>query len=893
MVGDGAVPRGQSPPNKQVSEQDGADGGRSQKTRKRLAVHEDGGASTPRCSLTTGGIQVDDETRSFLSGIMQKHFLFGQIPKGDYETIFSALKLQEFAVEEVVFRQGDMGESCYFIKQGKFNVNIDGRDLKQMGVSDTFGELALLYQMPRTATISCTEKSLCYVMDQMRFRGCMNNLSSKKEETVLTFLRSDQNFSALAVEDHKALSNACALQTFHDGEEILREGEVGEWMFIVVSGKVELSDTKVTHLEKTGFILGSIGFMYGRRQACGAKAQGEVSCLALGKKAVAQLPEIVQDVLRRCAFKAALQALPRKTEEDQVIQHLSAAQQHVLISGVEDGTFDPGEIIVAPGDPGQLIMVIDGEVAMVPPDAVTNSVERGEQNFVAPEVNVRSSAERVLMEGMGYGESPQLRDGLPMERYVIALGHVRMHRITHEAVLGLFGEPLKQIARRNEIKKVLSDIFLFKNLREDQIERTVQRMEQVSYNAGDVIVRQDDPSKHFFLIQSGTICVKKGSTVLRTLGRWDYFGERGLLNGEPRSATCSAMEPCICLVLEAEVFLDIVGMFRKELERRMQLQDLNITMSDLVSVAIVGRGTFGVVRLVHHKANQKKQYALKAVRKLHIVKNNQEKSIVMEREVNAQCFHPCIVQFIKTFQDTQHIYFLTEFLGGGDLFLAIRSIGILTLLQTQFFSGSITLAIEYLHARGIMYRDLKPENVLLDFKGNTKLVDFGCCKKALRTSTLTGTPEYLAPEVITGKGYTCVVDWWSLGVMMYEFIVGPLPFGADTDDQTKLLREILEKPLFIPKHITDKPSVSILHGMLDKNSAKRLGGSSTGSKDIKMHVFYEGFDWDALAGGWFEPPWKPDAGELRKSWEPGDGDLMKHFKNTGKEQKGMEWARGF
>merc|ERR1719230_2512118 len=180
----------------------------------------------------------------------------------------------------------------------------------------------------------------------------------------------------------------------------------------------------------------------------------------------------------------------------------------------------------------------------------------------------------------------------------------------------------------------------------------------------------------------------------------------------------------------------------------MYLQDLNITFADLKNVAVVGRGTFGVVRLVCAKNDKQKQYALKAVKKWHVVKNNQEKSIVMEREVNAQCFHPCIVQFIKTFQDVHNVYFLTEFLGGGDLFLAIRQIGMLTKDQAQFFSGSIVLGLEYLHGRTIMYRDLKPENVLLDFEGNAKLVDFGCCKKELRTSTLIGTPEYFAPETI-------------------------------------------------------------------------------------------------------------------------------------------------
>merc|ERR1719463_94317 len=136
----------------------------------------------------------------------------------------------------------------------------------------------------------------------------------------------------------------------------------------------------------------------------------------------------------------------------------------------------------------------------------------------------------------------------------------------------------------------------------------------------------------------------------------------------------------------------------------MHLQDLHLTMSDLRMQAVVGRGSFGVVKLVYHVNDASKVYALKCVSKKQAVAQGQQKSIVVERDINAQCYHPCLMQFIKTFQDTKNVYFLTEFLGGGDLFFSIREIGNLTKDQSQFFSASIMLALEYLHARGIIYR---------------------------------------------------------------------------------------------------------------------------------------------------------------------------------------------
>jgi len=253
------------------------------------------------------------------------------------------------------------------------------------------------------------------------------------------------------------------------------------------------------------------------------------------------------------------------------------------------------------------------------------------------------------------------------------------------------------------------------------------------------------------------------------------------------------------------------------------------------------------------------------------------------------------VQFIRTFQDSESVYILTEFLGGGELFYAIREIGRLTKEQAQFYGGSLVLALEYLHTRGIIYRDLKPENVLLDDRGNAKLVDFGCCKKALRTNTFVGTPEYMAPEVIALLGYTCSIDWWALGVIMHEFIVGPLPFGGDTEDQLELFREIREAPLRFPSFLTDVTAISVISGLLQRTPELRLGASTAGAQEIKEHPYFLGFDWDGLAGRYLQPPWKPNLKKLKSKWEHDDEaslpDLVagKPCNVTGS----MAWAAAF
>eukprot|EP00746_Dinoflagellata_sp_MGD_P085157 gnl/MRDRNA2_/MRDRNA2_33732_c0_seq1.p1 gnl/MRDRNA2_/MRDRNA2_33732_c0~~gnl/MRDRNA2_/MRDRNA2_33732_c0_seq1.p1 ORF type:complete len:943 (-),score=211.95 gnl/MRDRNA2_/MRDRNA2_33732_c0_seq1:16-2844(-) len=844
---------------------------------------------------------VNPQDRRVLCKVLQNHFLFAGLEDDERNAVIDRMERKTCAAEEVIFKQKDEGDCCYLIQSGVFNVIIDNRNLKQLRAKHTFGELAMLYNVKRTATVACSHAGVIWKMSGQSFRRCMALLSGRHLAKAMGFLNSDSNFSKLKEEEKKLLAAACSVQEFGTGDQILREGEVGDWMFIVMVGKVVTTDqfgNKTTR--KAGAILGGMGLMYSKKQIFGAKAVDKVTCLALGKSSLERLIGPVEDVLRRSAIKALLENLD-------FFKKLTNDQQNAMIGTFEDGIFDKGECIVSRGARAQFILVMDGEVGVLSESAQPPNLKQAEGDQSAEGADgqpvshtlskdgLEKMTEKTLRPGTCYGEE-NLLENTDMPTFLVAATRVRVHRIGYDMLSNALNAPLKDAIRVNEIKKVLQDIFLFKSLYEDQIDRTVKALQQRKYKDGEHVVQQGEPANHFYLIQSGVVRVMRDGKTLRTLGKWDYFGERGLLLQEKRSATCQAEGACVCLVLDSEVFTDIVGMFKTELEHRIHLQDLNIKMSDLRTKAIVGRGTFGIVKLVHHKADESKVYALKCVNKKQVVRMMQQKSIQVEREINAQCYHPCIMQFIKTFQDQSNVYFLTEFLGGGDLFFAIREIGMLTKQQTQFYSGSIILALENLHERGIMYRDLKPENVLLDFQGNTKMVDFGCCKKALRSYTLVGTPEYLAPEVILGKGYTCAVDWWSLGVMMYEFVCGPLPFGHDTEDQLELFREILEAPLQFPEYVTDESALGLVSSLLERTPELRTGSSTTGAKEIKEHAFFGDFDWDAVAGRYMTPPWKPDTNSLMASWEhvpPSDECPAEDQAWDGTIEAGMEWAEHF
>ncbi|CDJ48039.1 cAMP-dependent protein kinase catalytic subunit beta, related [Eimeria brunetti] len=311
------------------------------------------------------------------------------------------------------------------------------------------------------------------------------------------------------------------------------------------------------------------------------------------------------------------------------------------------------------------------------------------------------------------------------------------------------------------------------------------------------------------------------------------------------------------------------GPMLTHLEERIRMQDTKVEFKDLQVVRVVGRGTFGTVKLVQHTPT-KIRYALKCVSRRSVVALNQQDHIRLEREIMAENDHPFIIRLVRTFRDKDFLYFLTELVTGGELYDAIRKLGLLGRYQAQFYLASIVLAIEYLHERNIAYRDLKPENILLDYQGYVKLIDFGCAKKMQgRAYTLVGTPHYMAPEVILGKGYTLTADTWAFGVCLYEFMCGPLPFGNDAEDQLEIFRDILAGKLMFPHYVTDQDAINLMKRLLCRLPEVRIGCSINGYKDIKEHAFFSDFDWDRLAGRDLSPPLLPKGETYAEDAEEG------------------------
>jgi len=273
------------------------------------------------------------------------------------------------------------------------------------------------------------------------------------------------------------------------------------------------------------------------------------------------------------------------------------------------------------------------------------------------------------------------------------------------------------------------------------------------------------------------------------------------------------------------------------------LSDKNLSANDFMLGKTLGTGAFGRVRFVTYKQSGK-FYALKTLKKAAIIKMKQVDHIMSEKSILVKLKHPFIVNMYGSFHDQRYIYMLLEYIVGGEFFTHLRKAGRFENDQACFYASQIASIFEYCHSLNIVYRDLKPENILINKDGYVKLTDFGFAKVIEhRTYTLCGTPEYIAPEVLLNKGHGKPVDWWTLGILIYEMIVGYAPFVDE--DPMGIYQKILSGKIVFPK-IFDKNAKGLVKRLLTADLGKRYGNLKNGVDDIKQHKWFKDINWTEL-----------------------------------------------
>jgi len=286
--------------------------------------------------------------------------------------------------------------------------------------------------------------------------------------------------------------------------------------------------------------------------------------------------------------------------------------------------------------------------------------------------------------------------------------------------------------------------------------------------------------------------------------------------------------------------------------RKVGLEDFNF-------LAVLGKGNFGKVMLAEEKRSAR-LYAIKVLKKEFIIENDEIESTKSEKRVflaAARERHPFLVNLHSCFQTETRVYFVMEYVSGGDLMLHIQREPF-TPRRAKFYATEVLLAVEHFHKQGIIYRDLKLDNILLTLDGHVKVADYGLCKEDMwfgsTTRTFCGTPEFMAPEILLEQAYGLAVDWWAFGILIYEMLLGQAPFRGDDEDE--IFDAILEDEPLYPIHMP-RDSVSILQKLLTRDPSRRLGSGPTDAAEIKAHPFFRDVNWDDVYSKRVPPPFCP------------------------------------
>ncbi|XP_072997944.1 serine/threonine-protein kinase AtPK2/AtPK19-like [Typha latifolia] len=280
-------------------------------------------------------------------------------------------------------------------------------------------------------------------------------------------------------------------------------------------------------------------------------------------------------------------------------------------------------------------------------------------------------------------------------------------------------------------------------------------------------------------------------------------------------------------------------------------------LDDFEVMKLVGQGAFGKVYQVRKKGTSE-IYAMKVMRKDKIMEKNHAEYMKAERDILTKVDHPFIVQLRYSFQTKYRLYLVLDFTNGGHLFFQLYHHGLFREDLARLYTAEIVSAVSHLHASGIMHRDLKPENILLDADGHAMLTDFGLAKEFnenTRSNSMCGTVEYMAPEIILGKGHDKAADWWSVGILLFEMLTGKPPFfgGNREKVQQKIVKDKIKLPAFLSSE-----AHSLLKGLLHKEASKRLGSCSSSSNEIKNHKWFKSINWRKLECRQIQPSFRPN-----------------------------------
>jgi protein kinase A len=652
-------------------------------------------------------------------------------------------------------------------------------------------------------------------------------------------------FSHITVKERGSLIDAMERHVVKSGTEVIRQGDkctMGLYFYILQEGAIDyIADGEKVGTCELGGSFGELALLYDSPRAA--------SCVATKKSVLWKVDQLTFRHMLARASHEAQKNVCASVKRVALFEHLSHADLSKFAEALTPVNYAESERIVTKGDVGEIFYIIQAGTVRC------HDIGGGEAHY----------SDLLLNAGDFFGERALLLNE-PRAANVTAVTDVMclcLERETFESCIG----PLHKSIDHGLKKKVLETLPIFtdSNFERHEIDELASLVSEQCFLKGEKLCEAGKPYRQdLWIVEKGKIVVTNKAGELFAIESGDYFGDKSIKSepGHISSHTAIFEDNTECYVLSRSDIESVIGDINRLGEYiPFTPSKVNKTLrfEDIKRHRILGMGAFGKVWLTSTKKDNT-PYALKQLDKRELIKGNQVKSIHREKNIMYSIEHPFLLSLISSFQDEDHLYLVLELIQGGELFNVVHTDSSHGLPNNQaiFYAACVIEALGHLHLRSICYRDLKPENVMVNADGYCTVIDMGFSKVVMeKTYTLCGTPEYLAPEIIMSKGHDKAVDYWAFGVLVYEMLVGKSPFFSPGIGQMNLFKRIVTVKYNIPKSVSDAGK-DLIKKLLTRRQASRIGNLSRGHKDIQDHAWFKDIVWKKLVRKQIKAPWVPE-----------------------------------
>ena len=805
---------------------------------------------------------LDEEN---ISKILNLNYYFQDQNQNIINSIITDIIYLTIPKGTTIYNTSDQSNFYYIIKKGKVNL-IRNKDVtknthksgentenskvmmeKTLGPWESFGEISFFNGKNRDEVVVAEDNIELYLVDSESCRELLkrNNEIILKEK--YNFLNNISIFESLDKISKYNVAQKLKKKEFLANTKIISRGEVGDKLYIIKEGIVscKIGVKEIRKISNNEYF-GENTLLIEQKRGADIITLSNCVCYELSKEDLKDaLSDDFIDVILFCFFtycinnntymkKILIESLSHSIFRCFSLKQY-AKKEHIC---------SPKNTDVSKRDKKRLIIVVSGSIYQNGKMVYQKGNIFGEEIF--QDYNNKNISEEIIANP----------DCITLEASIDDLAKVMKIDLNKE-------KPYNILRYINKLKKS----YLFKNLSENTLEAIAKNMKKEKYNKGDVIIQEGTYGNKFYLISKGKVSITKEGKSLRVLDTGECLGEKSLLSNDSlRTASAIAEDKVICYVIYKKEFDMILKdpNTREYLLKKLALQNTDIQLSDLYYIKFLGKGKFGNVSLVHNNQNL---YAIKAI-SIRMVENEKMlwKYFVNERSIMLSLDHPFIVKMVKSLRNTKYCFILMEYVNQMNLdeHLSKRR-NKKDKYETQFYIGSILLMLDYLQKKYIAHRDIKPSNIMIDVNGYLKMIDFGTAKVLKDyTSTIIGTPHYIAPEILQGKGYSLSCDFWSLGICMFEIYYGYYPFGNNANEVIDIYKEVLKKNLVFPK---DTKGCGNVNEFIKELLAKKVNERVCNVSKLKQKPFFQDFEFNKLNDFQLEPPCRPEKKDTSKYFQ--------------------------